>query len=116
MCGMDILERQLDGITVVEVAGRLDSSVSGQLMDRLTAIAGAGAPRLIVNLKDLHYVSSAGLRSILVAARLAQSGGGELRLCQPSELVRRILEESGFANLIRIDADEGHSAAALRAL
>lgn len=116
MRDMDILLRQLDGITMVDMSGRLDSSASGAVMDRLNEIVNAGASRLIVNLKQVTYISSAGLRSILVAAKLVKSSNGELRLCQPNDLVRKILVESGFANLIRIDDRESQSIAALQAL
>lgn len=112
---MNILQRQIDGITLVDLSGRLDSSVSGQVMDQLNEIVNSGVTRLIVNLRHVSYISSAGLRSILVAAKLVRSGNGEMRLCQPNGLLKRTLEESGFANLIRIDDEEGQSIAALRA-
>lgn len=113
---MNTLKRQIDGITVVELSGRVDSSVSGQVMDDLNEVVGAGTAKLVVNLQNVTYISSAGLRSILVAAKLAKSSKGEMRLCQASDLVRKILEESGFTNLIRIDDHEGQSIAALRTL
>lgn len=116
MTNMDMLLRQLDGITMVNMSGRLDSSVSGPVMDRLNEIVNAGAYRLIVNLQHVTYISSAGLRGILVAAKLVKSFNGEMRLCQPNDLVRKILEESGFANLIRIDDRESQSIAAFQAL
>ena len=113
---MNTLKRQTDGITIVDISGRLDSSVSGQVMDELNEVVGAGAVKLVVNLQHVTYISSAGLRSILVAATLAKSSRGEMRLCQASDLVRKILEESGFSNLIRIDDHESQSIAALRVL
>lgn len=113
---MNTLKRQIDGITVVDLSGRVDSSVSGQVMDDLNEVVGAGTAKLVVNLQNVTYISSAGLRSILVAAKLAKSSKGEMRLCQASDLVRKILEESGFTNLIRIDDHEGQSIAALRTL
>jgi anti-anti-sigma factor len=69
-----------------------------------------------VNLQHVPCISSAGLRSIMVAAKLAKSSKGEMRLCQASDLVRKILKVSGFSNLIRIDDAESQSIAALRAL
>ena len=112
---MDIQRRQLDDITVVDLSGRLDSAVSGQVMDQLNGIVNEGAVKLIVNLSEVTYISSAGLRSLLVAAKLISSANGDLRLCRPNGLVTRILTESGFANLIRIDAEEEQSIAALQA-
>ena len=70
---MNTLKRQTDGITIVDISGRLDSSVSGQVMDELNEVVGAGAAKLVVNLQHVTYISSAGLRSILVAAKLAKS-------------------------------------------
>jgi len=113
---MNILQRQIDGITLVDISGRVDSSVSGQVMDQLNGIVSSGVTKLVVNLKQVSYISSAGLRSILVAAKLVKSGNGEMRLCQPNDLVRKTLEESGFSNLIRIDEHESQSVAALRAM
>lgn len=113
---MDMILRQFDGITMVDMSGRLDSSASGPVMDRLNEIVNAGANKLIVNLKQVSYISSAGLRGILVAAKLVKSSNGEMRLCEPNDFVRKILEESGFANLIRIDDQESQSIAALQAL
>ncbi|MCX7349324.1 MAG: STAS domain-containing protein [Alphaproteobacteria bacterium] len=112
---MNILQRQIDGITLVDISGRVDSSVSGQVMDQLNGIVSSGVTKLVVNLKQVSYISSAGLRSILVAAKLVKSDNGEMRLCQPNDLVRKTLEESGFSNLIRIDEHESQSVAALRA-
>jgi anti-sigma B factor antagonist len=111
---MQVDHRKEDGVTVVQLSGRLDSSVSGDVMDQLNAIVNAGATKVILNLKDLSYISSAGLRSILVAAKLIKSQNGELRLCEPNGRVSKILDESGFAYLIKIDSDESLSLAALR--
>lgn len=110
---MEVLQRQIDGITIIDISGRLDSSVSGEVMDRLNEAVNSGVARLVLNLRQVSYISSAGLRSILVAAKLIKSANGEMRLCQPNDLVKRILEDSGFANLIRIDKEEAQSIAAL---
>jgi anti-anti-sigma factor len=114
--GLTITRREADGITLVDIAGRLDSSASGQVMDQLNDIVTTGVSRLVVNLAQVSYISSAGLRSILVAAKLLKSANGEMRLCQPNDFVKKTLEDSGFANLIRIDDHEGQSIAALKSL
>jgi anti-sigma B factor antagonist len=111
---MKIDYRQADGVTVVNLSGRLDSASSGEVMDQLNGLVNGGAAKLVVNLKDLTYISSAGLRSILVAAKLTKALNGDMRLCEPNGLVSKILEDSGFANLIKIDNHEGQSLEALR--
>jgi anti-anti-sigma factor len=110
---MQIDHRQVDGVTVALISGRLDSAVADDVTAQLDRLVNAGATRLVVNLKDVSYISSAGLRSIFVAAKLTRSLNGDMRLCEPNALVSKILDASGFANLIQIDAQEGHSVAAL---
>jgi len=103
----------INGIIVARLSGRLDSSASGEVMDQLNAAVSGGAIRMALNLKNVPFVSSAGLRSVLVPAKLARSLGGELRICEPSKLVEKILAESGFENLVRIDQSEEFSVASL---
>ena len=110
---MKIGKRQVDGITVVILDGRLDSSASGEVMDQLSGLVNAGATRMILNLESLTYISSAGLRSILVAAKLTKTLNGDMRMCEASDLVSQILETCGFSNLIKIDAHEEDSIKAL---
>lgn len=111
---MQIEHRQVDGVTLVHMTGRLDSAVSGEVMDKLNEIVNSGATRLVLNLKEVSYISSAGLRSILVAAKLIKSANGEMRLCEPNGMVSKILDSSGFAFLIKIDSHEDQSIEALR--
>lgn len=103
---MKIGKRQLDGVAIVTLDGRLDSSTSGQVMDELCGFVNAGAIRMILNLRNLTYISSAGLRSILVAAKLAKTLNGDMRLCEANGLVSETLASSGFSNIIKLDAHE----------
>lgn len=112
---MNIEQREVDGVTVAYLSGRLDSSVAGDVMDKLNGIVTAGATRLVINLKDLTYISSSGLRGLLVAAKLIKSSNGDLRLCEPIERVAKVLNDSGFSNLIHTDKTQSDSIAALRA-
>jgi len=110
---MKIDHRQVDGVTIVDLSGRLDSFAAGDVMDQLNAIVNGGTTRLIVNLKEVTYISSAGLRSLFVPAKLILSLKGGMRLCEPTALVSKILDASGFANLIKIDSSEEQSLAEL---
>lgn len=111
---MPMETRQKDGVTIVDLSGRLDSAVSNDVTEQLTALVDSGHSKLILNMKELAYLSSAGLRSLLVAAKLAKSANGEMRLCEPSGRVAKVLNEAGFDFLIKIDSDEAQSIAALR--
>ena len=106
---MKISKRPVDGITVVSLDGRLDSSASGQVMDELCGFVNAGSIMLILNLQKLTYISSAGLRSVLVAAKLVKTLNGDMRLCEANGLVSETLTTSGFSNIINLDSDEESS-------
>jgi anti-anti-sigma factor len=103
---VEIETRQSHDILVVDMAGRLDTSTSGTSYDKMVGIAKSGAKRIILNLDRLEFVSSAGLRVILMMAKLLQSARGEVRICNTSAPVREVLETSGFNSLIRIFDDE----------
>jgi anti-anti-sigma factor len=110
---MQIEHRHVDGVTVALLSGRVDSSVADDVTAQLDRLVNAGATRLVVNLKEVSYISSAGLRSIIVAAKLTRSLNGDMRLCEPNALVSKILDASGLVNLIKIDTHEAQSLAAL---
>lgn len=101
-------------ITCEDKSGKLLISLSGRL-DTLTAPdldkAGSGwieegRFRLILNLSDLEYISSAGLRSVLALSKALASHGGKLALCGVRGMVEEVLSMSGFDTFLEIYADE----------
>lgn len=111
---MKITTKDFAGITVVYLAGELGSTTSGQVMDDLVGRVKGGANRIVLNLEDLTFLSSAGIRSILVAAKLLQNADGEMRICNASESVRKVLETTGFTSLVKLDSDESHAVSSFR--
>ena len=99
---MEVTTRQKDGVLIAELTGRLDTSTSGSAQDKLVQWVKDGETKIILNLKDLEYVSSAGLRVFLVISKLLQNNKGEFRLCSPNEIVEEVLKISGFNSLLRI--------------
>lgn len=109
---MQIDEGVENGVAVLAVSGRVDSSTSGALDERLQA-AIAAAAKLVVDFAEAHYISSAGLRALLKAAKAARASGHRLALCGLSPLVHEVFEVSGFSSLFEIHADRGAAVAAL---
>ena len=112
---MQINTRQVDGMTVIDMSGRLDTSTSGAAYDELVAIAKSGVTKVVLNLDKMEYVSSAGLRIILTAAKLLKSSMGEMKICHANGVVKEVLEISGFNHLIDIYDEEKDAIAALGA-
>ena len=112
---MQIDTRLVDGMTVIDMAGRLDTSTSGDAYDEMVAIAKSGVTKVVLNLDKMEYVSSAGLRVILTAAKLLKSSMGEMKICHANGVVKEVLETSGFNHLIDIHDEEKDAIAALGA-
>ena len=68
---------------------------------------------MILDLSEVAYISSSGLRALLRARRQAQTGGGDVVLCAMNERVTEVFEMIGFTSLFRIFATSAEAAAAL---
>lgn len=110
---MDLKEEHVGGVTVVQVKGRLDSTTSPILGERLTAVLEAARSRVVVDFSQLDYISSAGFRVLLQAAKRADENAAKLVLCGVSGKARQLFDLGGFLDLFSITAtrDEGIAAA-----
>jgi anti-sigma B factor antagonist len=109
---MDIREETRSGVLLVTASGRLDSNTAGALEAVLPARAQAEA-KLILDLADVPYVSSAGLRVLLMGAKAARATGHKLVLTGLSPSVREVFDISGFTSIFAIEADVDSALAAL---
>lgn len=108
---MEIAESTVGGVLVLSPRGRLDS-VGAPDFDRLVRERlAAGQRRLVIDLDAIDYVSSAGLRSLLVAAKQLKAGGGRMALCRLKAPVMEVVRISGFDRIFTILAslDDGIS-------
>ena len=103
---MEIRTRRLGDVLIADIAGRLDSRTAGPAATELNQIAQGGDNKLILNVRDLEYVSSAGLRAMLVAAKLVQAHGGTLKVSHANAAVAEVMEISGMASLLHLHATE----------
>ena len=76
----------------VEVGGRLDTHTYGELDDRLTLVLAAKVQALVLDLAQLEYVSSAGVRSIFRARKLLAARGGTLVLANTQPQVQKVFD------------------------
>ena len=78
-------------IAVAEVDGRIDSANAKEFDEELSAIIGKGVSSLVIDCGGLSYISSAGLRVLLIAIRRTNEAGGGLALCAVPDHVREVL-------------------------
>ena len=95
-----------EGICVVEAAGRLDAAAASLLEADLTSLLDEGKSRIVVDLGRVSYISSSGLRVLLVAIKRARGGSGDLKLCCLSPRVYDIFQMAGFTTIFPIHDTE----------
>ncbi len=98
---MPITVEHQEGISVLTVTGSIDAATSGELAAALDGQTAAGHIRLVVDLSAVDYVSSAGLRALLIALKAARQAGGDLHIAGAQQDVKRVLELAGITGLIR---------------
>lgn len=109
---MDIREEARGDALVVTASGRLDSNSAAALEAVLPARAQAN-PKLVLDLTDVPYVSSAGLRVLLIGAKAARAAGHKLVLTGLSASVREVFDISGFTSIFTLKADVDSALTAL---
>ncbi len=98
---MQIVVSAEGGVTVVGISGSVDGLTADELLRTLADRVSAGAAQLVADCSALEYTSSAGLRSLLGAVKLARQRGGDLRLAAIQPGVLRVLDLSGFTSILK---------------
>lgn len=100
---MNIQIERHDQITVLRPVGRLDSATSSSFEKAVTAAFDGGARWMVLDFEALEYISSAGVRSALVAGKRARGlPGGRLLVCSMNQQVGDIFRISGFIAIFEI--------------
>lgn len=102
-----------DGVQQVTLGGRLDSATSGGLEKSLRPLFDAADSLVTLDFSALDYVSSAGLRVVLMAAKRAKQNKGRLVLFGLRPHVRQVFEISGFLKILEVADDRALALALL---
>ena len=90
------------GVLVLAPAGRLDSTNAKSFEEQLTGVIGGGETKVLVDLSSLDYISSAGLRALLIGAKRMKEAGGSLAFCSLNDGVQEVFTTSGFSNILNV--------------
>jgi anti-sigma B factor antagonist len=105
---MEITQNTVNGRLVLALGGQIDSTAAAEFEDQIVTLIAGGSNNIIVDFSKVKFISSAGLRVLLLAAKKVKPYGGKISLCNLSKDVKEVFEISGFANLFSIyeSADE----------
>ena len=108
---MELDIRASDGVAVVEPKGRIDSVTAKVFGDRVCALVRAGENRVVIDLANVAYMSSAGFRSLLIVSKTVEQTAGQLALCGVMGEIERLFDIGGFNTLFVICPTRAESVA-----
>lgn len=101
---LEIRSECINKVLIISPAGRLDGITSRTFSEKIIVLMDEKSNLVVLNLAELDYISSEGLRAILTAAKKANSASGKLTLCAPQSSVHEVLTISGFAPMLGVHA------------
>jgi len=99
---MDIHSKQAEGVTIVSLKGSIDAMSAPKITEYIHGLVAKGSTKLVADLSGVDYTSSAGLRVLLGAIKETRSQGGDMRLVAVQPDVMKVLNLSGFTNILKM--------------
>jgi len=99
---MEIIEENQGGVNIFKLNGRLDSNTSQGFEKKIFQAIDDGSKSMIIDFRELEYISSAGLRVILKATKALKREEGKMMLCDMQDYVKEVFEIAGFDSFLPI--------------
>lgn len=112
---IDITTATEAGALIATANGRIDSRNAQEFEQTMSEAIGDGASIVILDLAGLSYISSAGLRAILVTAKTLRKREAKFALCSLQSAIKEIMEISGFDQVIAIHPSKADALSAFGA-
>jgi len=110
---MEIQVKREVNATVVTITGRLDAVTAPEYEKKVHELIDGGDIRFVVDFESLDYISSAGLRGLLVTAKLLKAKGGQVSFANVKGTVKEVFDISGFGSIFQMDESVAAALAAL---
>lgn len=113
---MDLRSEQLaDGVEKISLVGRMDSLGGYDINLRLSELVASRKLLAVVDLSEVSFLASIGIRTLVVNARAQSSRGGVMALANPQPLVAEVLKMAGIDTIIPVYPDVETACSALTA-
>lgn len=111
---MKIEEIRIDDIALLLLEGRVDSNTSAEAETKILGVLDTGISKLAVDFGQLDYISSAGLRVFLLAAKKIKKTDGNIALSSMKPHIKEVFDMSGFSALFSIFPDREEAVKSLK--
>ena len=99
---MKVTIEEKDQTLVAVLSGRLDTAVSQEVATQLQPLVDNANKTIILDCKELEYISSSGLRIFLTIRKAAATKGGKVIVKDISTEIRQVFMMTGFLNLFEV--------------
>jgi anti-sigma B factor antagonist len=106
---MEINEREKQGVSIVDIKGKMDTITSSEAERYLFRLINQGNKKILLNFADLDFMTSSGLRVLLATSQTLHDAGGELCIYAVNGTVQKLFEISGFTAFLHICDDEAQA-------
>jgi anti-anti-sigma factor len=103
---MQINVRNIGEIITFDIEGKLDTQSSTSALEELLEHLSSKPMKVLISLETLEFISSSGLRILLRVAKEVKSYSGIMKVCGAQNVVKEVLEISGFDSLLDLIEDE----------
>ena len=112
---MEIQKERVGDTYVVSANGRLDGIYSTAFAKEVGELIAGMNPKILIDFAEIDFVTSAGIRAVLLLMKEAKASGVVFALCGANEQVREVLDAAGLAPFITIHPGRSQGLAALNA-
>ncbi|HTW44186.1 MAG TPA: STAS domain-containing protein [Acidobacteriaceae bacterium] len=109
---MKITTRQVDGVTILDLSGRITLGEGSVLLrDAVRDLLAKGSKHILLNLGDVNYIDSSGIGELVSAYTTARNQGGELKLLNLTKKVHDLLQITKLYTVFDVKDDEASAIA-----
>jgi anti-anti-sigma factor len=99
---MEITEQKSAGVVTLRLSGRLNATTALAFEEKILGRIESGERHVVIDLGQLDYISSAGLRVIVLAGKRLSAANGKMVLCSLKDQVREVFDIAGFSAIFSI--------------
>ncbi len=111
---LSVTHEREGALAIVHLRGRIDSATASEFETQLGTLFADPLDALIIEMTELDYISSAGLRVLLVVAKRAKAEGRPLVLCNLAPGIQEVFDVSGFTAIFNIATTRAEAVAHAR--
>lgn len=95
--------QEIDGKLVAILSGEMDTAASGEAESTMRPLCDSGGKEVVIDCTELEYIASSGLRVLLNILKKVKAGGSRIVLKNVNEVIRDVLEVTGFISLFEFE-------------